>query len=165
MAVEAAKTELALARSAGRLLRERGLTLAVAEGTTGGRIGERLVRYPGASAFFKGGAVTYDYASRTALLGIPQSLLETHGAVSEEAVHAMAASVRERLGADIGLASSGIAGPAGGRSGRPVGLLWLALATGDGTFTLRHELPWASRQRLQERFTALALRMLVEALA
>ena len=165
MDVPGTETESALARRASRLLRERGLTLAVAEGTTGGRIGERLVRYAGASAFFKGAVVTYDYPSRTRLLGIPEALLQEHGSVSEEAVKAMAEGVRSAFGVDVGLASSGIAGPAGGRGGKPVGLVWLAVATPSGTTARPHQLRPASRLALQERFTALALHMLCEVLS
>ena len=151
-------TELSIARDLNRLLREGGLTVAVAEGTTGGRIGERLVRYPGATAYYKGSVVTYDYPSRTSILGIPEALLVGHGSVSEAVVRAMAEAVRERFAADIGLASSGVAGP----SGVSVGLVWLAVATAEGTVAEEHRLGPDSRVRLQARFTLLALRLLRE---
>ncbi len=152
-------TELGLARHAGRVLRERGLTVAVAEGTTGGRIGERLTRYPGATAFFKGAVATYDYPSRTGLLGIPQALLAEHGSVSEPVARAMAEAVRERFGTVLGLASTGVAGP----GGRDVGRCWLAIAEPAGvTARLVQEQP-RSRLVLQEAFTRAALELLIEA--
>ena len=155
------ETERSLARELNKLLRTKGVTVAVAEGSSGGRIGERLVRYPGATAYFKGGVVTYDYPSRTALLGIPAWVLENHGAVSEESVRAMATSVRERFGSTIGLASSGVTGP----SGRNVGQLWLALATADGCTVAEHRFGPASRLTMQRLFTEAALRFLRDAVA
>ena len=149
-------TELALARSLNRLLRANGITVAVAEGGTGGRIGERLVRYAGATAYFKGSIVTYDYPSRTTVLGIPQTLLETHGAVSEAGVRAMAENVREKFRASLGLASTGVAGP----TGNNVGGLWLALAGAGSTAVEHHHLTPRPRIAMQAEFTRLALRML-----
>lgn len=154
-----AESELSIARELNRLLRERRLTVAVAEGSTGGRIGERLVRYAGATAYFKGAVVTYNYDSRTALLGIPQASLVEHGTVSEHVARAMAEAVRECFGADIGLAGTGVAGPAG----RDVGLVWTAVATPHGTVARESRLPAASRQRLHGGFTLIALRLLREA--
>ena len=154
-----AETEFSVARELNRILRERGLTVAVAEGSTGGRIGERLARYAGATAYFKGAVVTYDYPSRTAILGIPEATLAAHGSVSEQAACAMAASVRERFGADFGLASTGVAGP----SGTNVGLVWTAVATPVATLARGSRLPRAPRQRLQGRFAMIALQLLREA--
>jgi nicotinamide-nucleotide amidase len=153
-----AETELSLARNVARLLCDRGLTVAVAEGTTGGRIGERLVRRSGASAFFKGSVVTYDYPSRTTVLGIPRKLLATHGAVSEQVVRAMAQAVRAKFGADLGLASTGVAGP----GGQQVGMVCIAVATKESTRSTRHDLPSGSRLQLHRCFTTLALRLLAE---
>ncbi len=153
-----ADTELSLARNVSRLLRERGLTVAVAEGTTGGRIGERLVRRAGTSVFFKGSIVTYDYRSRTTVLGIPRELLATHGAVSEQVARAMAQAVRAKFGADLGLAGTGVAGPDGQR----VGMVWVAVATEESTRSTRHDLPSGSRVQLHRCFTYLALRLLAE---
>ena len=149
-------SELALARELNGLLRAKGLTIAVAEGSSGGRLGERLVRYPGATAYFRGAVVTYDYPSRTELLDIPPTLLKEHGSVSEAGVRAMAESVRVKFDADIGLASSGVTGP----RGQDVGHVWLALATSSGTQVEEHRLEPASRLALQRRFTELALQLL-----
>lgn len=150
------ETELGLARKLNRMLRDRGLSVAVAEGTTGGRIGERLVRYPGATAYFKGSVVTYDYPSRTSLLDVPQELLQTHGSVSETAVRAMAERVREKFRSDIGIASSGSVGPAGS----DVGHLWIAATTESGTVAREHHLRQGTRLELQGRFTLYALQLL-----
>ena len=114
------------------------------------------MRYPGATAYFKGAIVTYDYASRIALFGISAATLEAEGSVSEPTVRAMATSVRERFDAAIGLASSGVAGP----SGRDVGQVWLAVATYGGCETQQHRFDPASRLTMQRRFTEAALRML-----
>jgi nicotinamide-nucleotide amidase len=154
-------SELTLARQLNHVLRIKGLTIAVAEGSSGGRLGERLVRYAGASAYFKGAVVTYDYPSRAALLDIPVTVLQTHGSVSEPSVRAMAESVRAKFQANLGLASSGVTGPAG----LGVGHLWLALATDTGTAAEEHWLAPSSRIALQRQFTELALRMLYNAVA
>jgi PncC family amidohydrolase len=140
-----------------KTLRTQGITIAVAEGSSGGRIGERLVRYAGATAYFKGAVVTYDYASRTSLLDIPQDLLQKYGSVSEWSVRMMAERVRERFGANLGLASTGVTGP----RGKDVGHLWLAIAREEGTTVEEHHVPTGSRLTLQATFTELALRFLL----
>lgn len=149
-------SELALARELNRILRQSGLTVAVAEGATGGRIGERLARYSGATSYFKGGVVTYDYPSRTRVLGISWQFLEERGAVSEDAVTAMAQSVRTLYASDIGLASSGVAGP----GGMAPGLLYLSLSHMNQTVTRQYHLSHRSRHSMQSEFTRLALLML-----
>ena len=93
-------------------------------------IGDLLLRLPGASAYFPGAVVTYSRQSRIDLLGVPAEVVVDHGTVSEETVKTMATGVRERFRADLGLASSGVAGPTGGSPGRPVGLVWLAAGRG-----------------------------------
>ena len=155
-------SELPLARRVVNVLKASRVTVAVAEGATGGRIGERLTRYPGSSAFFLGGVVTYDYPSRTRLLGVASGLLQEHGAVSEQAAKAMAEGVRQLFGSDIGLASTGIAGPGGGTPEKPVGLLWTAVATAQATAARPHLVSGATRLSAQRRFTALALQFLLE---
>lgn len=150
------QSELALARELNRILRQSGLTVAVAEGATGGRIGERLARYSGATSYFKGGVVTYDYPSRIRILGIPSQFLRERGAVSKDAVAAMAQSVRTLYGSDIGLASSGIAGP----RGTAPGLLFLSLSNVNQTITRQYHLSPRSRHSMQSEFTRLGLLML-----
>ncbi len=118
-------------------LAARGLTLATAESITGGGLADAIVRVPGASAVFRGGIVAYDNAIKTELLGVSDALLREHGAVSEEVARAMALGARERLGTDLALASTGIAGPTGATADKPVGLVWFALATEDGSVETR----------------------------
>jgi nicotinamide-nucleotide amidase len=117
----------------GGLLSEGGLTVAIAESCTGGLAAELLTRIPGSSRYFLGGVVAYANAVKTALLGVPAELIAAHGAVSAEVARAMAEGVRQRLGADLGLAFTGIAGPDGGTAEKPVGLVHWALATASGT--------------------------------
>ena len=117
----------------GGLLRARGATLAAAESCTGGLIAERLTDVPGSSDYFLGGVVAYANVAKQALLGVPEALLDQHGAVSEPVARAMAESVRAHFGADIGLATTGISGPGGGTDAKPVGLVHIALADAAGT--------------------------------
>jgi nicotinamide-nucleotide amidase len=117
----------------GRLLKERGCSVATAESCTGGLIAERLTDVPGSSAYFLGGIVAYSNAAKASLLDVSEAVLESEGAVSEPVVRAMAEGVRARFGSDYGVATSGISGPGGGTDEKPVGLVWLALSTADGT--------------------------------
>jgi nicotinamide-nucleotide amidase len=104
---------------------EQGLTLATAESCTGGMVAQRLTSVPGSSRVFLGGVVAYADEVKAAELGVPQEVLEHHGAVSAETAAAMAAGARERLGADVALSVTGIAGPEGGSEEKPVGLVYL----------------------------------------
>ena len=115
----------------GGMLRERGLTLAVAESCTGGAIAAAVTSVPGASAVFCGGVVAYSNAAKEDLLGVPERALVADGAVSERVALAMAAGARRRFSADVGLATTGIAGPTGGTPDKPVGTVWLAYDDGD----------------------------------
>lgn len=112
----------------GLLLKSRGLTVSTAESCTGGRIAHLLTSVPGSSAWYMGSTITYSYQSKTDLLGIPKEVLESHGAVSEEVVTRMAESVRQRLGTDCSMATSGVAGPGGGTPEKPVGTVWIAIS-------------------------------------
>ncbi len=116
----------------GALLNQRKMTISVAESCTGGLIGGRLTNVPGSSEYFERGAVTYSNASKTGLLGVPEELIDRHGAVSREVAAAMAQGIRERSGTDLGLAVTGIAGPGGGTPEKPVGLVYVALASKSG---------------------------------
>ena len=113
----------------GRMLREAGKTLATAESCTGGLIAERITDVPGSSDYFVGGVVAYANAAKASLLGVSASLIEREGAVSEAVVRAMAEGARARFGSDFALATSGISGPGGGTATKPVGLVWIALAS------------------------------------
>ena len=119
----------------GKQLLARGWTFATAESCTGGLIARRMTSVPGSSRYFLGGVVAYDNALKTGLLGVRAATLRQHGAVSEPTVREMAEGARNRLGADVTLAVSGIAGPTGGTPDKPVGTIWLAAATRDETRT------------------------------
>ena len=108
-------------------LRSAGFKLAVAESCTGGMLGERITNIPGSSAVFLGGVIAYDNEVKVDALGVRREDIERYGAVSEEVALQMAAGVREKLGADVGVAVTGIAGPGGGTPDKPVGLVWIAV--------------------------------------
>ncbi|GAB6175018.1 competence/damage-inducible protein A [Paradesulfitobacterium aromaticivorans] len=116
----------------GKTLRERGLTVATAESCTGGLVGAALTQEPGSSDFYLGGVVSYDNAVKEQMLGVGQQSLEEKGAVSPEVAKEMAAGARARLGTDLALATTGIAGPDGGSDAKPVGLVYIGLATPQG---------------------------------
>jgi nicotinamide-nucleotide amidase len=128
-------------------LQRRGETLAVAESCTGGRLGAMLTAMPGASRTFVGGALVYANAEKTRQCGVPTSLLETHGAVSEPVAVALAEGIRGACGTSWGLAVTGVAGPGGGTAERPVGTVWVACAGPDGTTTRRLKAPY-DRERV-----------------
>ena len=128
----------ALEEAVGRLLAERGLTVAVAESCTGGLIAHRLTNVPGSSRYFLGGVVAYANEVKEGVLGVRSETLRRHGAVSQETALEMARGVRRLLGADIALSATGIAGPAGGTPEKPVGLVYVALAAEDCERCERH---------------------------
>jgi nicotinamide-nucleotide amidase len=121
-----------LEEAVGRLLRERGLTLAVAESCSGGLICHRITNVPGSSDYFLGGVVTYSNRAKMDLLRVTSETLAGHGAVSAETARAMAAGARELFRASVGLAVTGIAGPSGGTPAKPVGTVFIALAQAAG---------------------------------
>jgi len=123
------KTELE--NEIGRLLHERGLTLAVAESCTGGLIGHRLTNIPGCSEYFIGGVIVYAYEAKVNVLGVSGDTLNTFGAVSRETVIEMARGAKNLMDVDIAASVSGIAGPGGGTLDKPVGTTWVGLATKD----------------------------------
>ena len=116
-----------LEETVGSLLVARRLTLAIAESCTGGLIGHRLTNVPGSSEYFLGGLIAYSYLAKERLLGVQPGTLQTFGAVSEPTVREMARGVCQALGAHVGVAVTGIAGPGGGTADKPVGLTWIAL--------------------------------------
>jgi nicotinamide-nucleotide amidase len=129
----------------GALLKERGLTVALAESCSGGLVGHRLTNVPGSSAYVKGGIVAYSNAMKQQSLGVRAETLAAHGAVSEETASEMAVGVRRSLGSDLGLAVTGIAGPDGGTPDKPVGTVCFALAAVDVVHHRRYQL-WGNRE-------------------
>ena len=111
----------------GDLLKARGYTIAAAESCTGGLFTSRLTDVAGSSAYVRASVVAYANEDKTALLGVPADLLNTHGAVSEPVAVAMAEGIRDRTGADVAVAITGIAGPGGGSPGKPVGTVVIAV--------------------------------------
>jgi nicotinamide-nucleotide amidase len=140
----------------GRLLREKGETLAVAESCTAGMLGMYVTRVPGSSVYFKGGILCYSNAAKVELCGVEPGLLDRHGAVSAETAEALALGVRNALHSSIGLAITGIAGPGGGSPEKPVGLVYVGMSNGKQTLS-RHRIMPGDRESIRERSTYLAL--------
>lgn len=146
-----------LEEAVGRLLRVQGKTVAVAESCTGGLLAHRITNVAGSSDYFERGIVSYSNRAKEELLQVPSSLIERHGAVSPEAAVAMAAGVRRLVGADVGVAVTGIAGPGGGTEAKPVGLTYIALADAQGEDWRKHQFSfdrednklWASQMALE----------------
>lgn len=139
----------------GKLLSERGQTLALAESCTGGLMAGRLTDAPGASEYFTESLVTYSDSSKERLLGVPRELIEEHGAVSREVAEAMARGVREGAGTDYGLSVTGVAGPGGGTEEKPVGLVWVGISDAGGTVGERLDLSgWAGSRESVRRKSA-----------
>ena len=144
-----------------RNLTDSGRTLAVAESCTGGNVAARVVSVAGASACFRGSVVAYANDVKEKVLGVSGEDLERHGAVSEPVVRQMAEGVRRLLGADYGVATSGVAGPTGGTPEKPVGTVWIAVASPEGTVAERFVFSF-TRERNIDKATMKALGMLLE---
>jgi competence/damage-inducible protein CinA-like protein len=140
------------------LCRARGLTLATAESCTGGLVAERLTRVPGSSDVFLGSIVAYADDVKVSALGVRRELIDEHGAVSAEVAAAMARGVRERLGADVGVGVTGIAGPGGGTPEKPVGLVNVAVSAPDAERALDFSYP-ADRAAIRSRAAVAALHL------
>jgi nicotinamide-nucleotide amidase len=137
---------------------EQGLTLATAESCTGGMVAQRLTSVPGSSRVFLGAVVAYSNEVKEVELGVPLEVLERHGAVSAEAAAAMAAGARERLGADIAVAVTGIAGPNGGSQEKPVGLVYLHAESPSGSRSADFVFP-GDREGVRRRAAVTALHL------
>ena len=153
-----ATEDISLESLVGRLLVQQGMTIATAESCTGGRLAAVLNAQSGASAYYMGSVVAYDNSVKTNILGVSPFTLDVHGAVSESTVRQMAEGVRALLHTDYAIATSGIAGPTGGTPDKPVGTVWIAWATPDGTQTQCFHFG-AAREREQ-----ITLRAVTEAL-
>jgi len=142
----------------GRLLTERRLALAVAESCTGGLITDRLTNVSGSSNYFERGAITYSNASKMAELGVPEVLIRQHGAVSREVAEAMAFGIRVKANTDIGISTTGIAGPTGATAEKPVGLVWIGYSDRSETLALKFNFG-DDRRRVKERAAQAALEL------
>ncbi len=143
----------------GKILVERKLTLAIAESCTGGLIIDRVTNTPGSSSYFERGMIVYSDNSKIAELGVPASLITVHGAVSREVAEAMALGIRTTANVDIGISTTGIAGPAGGSEEKPVGLVWIGFSDKKETLALRFTFP-GNRRGVKERAAQATLEML-----
>jgi len=141
------------------LLQRHGFSVATAESCTAGLLGYLLTEIPGSSSFFRLGVTAYANEAKTGLLGVPPALLERHGAVSAETAAAMAEGVRGRGGCDIGVSITGIAGPGGGSTAKPVGTVYIGFSAARGTSSRRHRFS-GGREGIRRRAAMAALAML-----
>jgi PncC family amidohydrolase len=153
----------ALVQALGAALERRGLTLATAESCTGGGVASAITDIPGVSSFYLGGIVSYANEVKHALLDVPEGVLAAYGAVSEETARAMAAGVRTRIGADVGISTTGIAGPGGETPTKPVGLVYIAAAAPERTLVRRDVWP-GDRIAVRAASVKAALELAVQAL-
>lgn len=151
-----AEGEIALEEVLGSALLARGWKIAVAESLTGGAIGARVVRVAGASRYYLGAIVAYDNAAKTNFLGVPEGWIRDHGTVSAQVAEAMANGVCEKFGADVGVSTTGVAGPGGGTPEKPVGLVYVGLAWPGARTSVRRQMP-GDRSMVIERSVNTAL--------
>jgi nicotinamide-nucleotide amidase len=142
-----------------RLLREGGDTIAVAESCTGGLLGGRLTDLAGSSAYVLGGLIVYANGAKAELAGVDPALIERMGAVSAEVARALADGARARLGATVGVAVTGIAGPDGGTPDKPVGTVWFSVSHDDGRRLTRHVVLPGGRFDVRDRSTTVAMHL------
>jgi len=147
-----------LEQTLGKLLLDRRLTIAVAESCTGGLIADRITDVPGSSAYFERAYVTYSNGSKMHDLGVPSDLIDKYGAVSREVAEAMARGVRLKANTDIGLSTTGIAGPTGGSPEKPVGLVWIGYSDRSATLAIKFNFG-DNRERTKERASQAALEL------
>jgi len=143
------------------LLKEKKLWIATAESCTGGLIGHTLTNIPGSSEYYKGGIIAYSNEVKMKILGVKRETLESYGAVSEQTARQMAEGVKRVLETDVAIATTGIAGPGGGTKEKPVGLVYIGLATPEGV-EARKFVFHGDRLQNKESFCNAALKMLLE---
>lgn len=148
----------------GSILKAKGKTIATAESCTGGKVGDMITSVPGSSDYFLGGIVSYSNDAKVSLLGVDTGALKADGAVSEMVARQMADGARERFGADVGISTTGIAGPGGGSAEKPVGLVFVAASTSDMSLCRRHVFAGA-RDDIKTRSANAALALALELLA
>jgi len=140
------------------ICRTKKLKIAVAESCTGGLLGARLTTIPGSSDVFVGGVIAYADDVKVRELGVSENDIETHGAVSEEVVRAMAVGARKKFAVDVALAITGVAGPGGGTMEKPVGLVWICPAI-DDQLEPRKIQSWGDRQEIRYRAAQAAMEL------
>lgn len=150
-----------LARSLQAACLRRGLTLATAESCTGGLVAHAITEIAGSSGYLRGGVVAYANEVKEAVLGVPADVLAAHGAVSAQVALAMAEGVRARLGTDLAVAVTGVAGPDGGTDEKPVGLVYVAVSGGSRQPVVRRHMWSGDRSENKRRSAVAALELLL----
>ncbi len=138
---------------------QKEITIGTAESITAGSVAARLARPAGASSYMQGGIVSYAYEVKENILGVPRSILDNPGAVSDECARLMATGANEALGSTIAVSTTGIAGPSGSTGRKKVGLVYIAIAGPDGTYCEEHVFP-GNRDQITQAATDYALQML-----
>ncbi|HVW91128.1 MAG TPA: CinA family protein [Devosia sp.] len=152
----------AAAQAANDLLREQKLTVATAESCTGGLVAGALTSIPGSSDVVTGGFITYANAAKIEMIGVPARLIRDFGAVSPQVARSMADGARNTAGVDVAVAITGIAGPGGGSAAKPVGLVYFACATHEGTRVLERRFGDLGRDGIREASVLTALELLID---
>jgi PncC family amidohydrolase len=142
----------------------KGMTMATAESCTGGLIGAAITATAGSSSVFHGGIIAYHNDIKMSQLTVTPEMLETHGAVSEIVAAQMALGCRDRLGVDIAVSVTGVAGPGGGSVEKPVGTVWIGLATPNGVSATLHNFPELSRNKVRDHTCLAAMQTLLKTL-
>ncbi len=145
------------------ILKKQKLTIATAESCTGGLLSHILTNISGSSDYFDRGIVSYSNKAKMQLLGVPENLLKKYGAVSKQVAKAMAEGVRTKSNVDIGIATTGIAGPTGGTKEKPVGLVYIAISTEDDVIVKKYQFP-GDRLQNKENTCNMALQILLDIL-
>jgi nicotinamide-nucleotide amidase len=151
--------DISLEESLGELLRNGGLSLASAESCTGGNIARMITSIPGSSTYYSGSVIAYENRIKTGILGVDPLVIEEKGAVSREVVEQMAKGVREALGCDTSISTSGIAGPDGGTDEKPVGTTWICVQNGDESYAKIYRFG-GTRERIIDQASNTALQLL-----
>jgi PncC family amidohydrolase len=147
----------------GTALRAKGMKLAVAESCTGGKVSDMITSVAGSSDYFLGGVVSYSNEAKVALLQVDSGMLMSEGAVSEAVAVQMADGARRAFGADVGLSTTGIAGPGGGSASKPIGLVFIAVSVRDTRVCRRHVFP-GSREDVKRGSSEAAIALAREVL-
>jgi len=152
---------MVLEEQIGKLLKDRGLKIAIAESCTGGLIANRITNISGASDYFEAGFITYSNRSKTLFLNVPEEIIAKKGAVSLDTARLMAEGAKKATGVDIGLSVTGIAGPTGGTIEKPIGTVYIGISCSVGTF-VRYFLFNGDRQEIKKQTSDAALTFVLD---